>query len=1029
VSTNLHIKLLGEFCLTSDERSITGVNSERLQALLTFIVLHREAPQLRQQVAVHLWPDATDTDAKANLRRRLHELKQLIPGIDRWLRVESKTIQWIQDENCWLDVAAFETAIAASLSFSNSLALPSSPIQNLEQAATLYQGDLLPSCYDDWIEPYREKLRQHAIAGLDRLVTLLTNQGDAPTALRHAQQLQRLDPLYEPAYCHLMRLHTQDGDRASALRVYHQCMTVLREELGVNPSPTTRQIYEELLTLDHIPMSSTRLETAHPTDLPLTQTAVNPILPASELPLIGRQVEWAAIQQWMVDGQNRTHSGVLLLLGEPGIGKTRLLEELASTMQVAGGYVLWGRGFEAEMLRPYGVWVDAFQGIGATEFLDELRAIVLNADSSTPLNRERLFDRAAQFLMQLGETATVLVVLDDMQWLDETSIAFLHYIVRRLSQQHPILFACAARKQEIQMNSPAYKLIQALHRGQQIRSLELPPLDRQQILDLVQAVGCRTERNQIFTNSGGNPLFALEIARTQVTLDGTFPDTLEVLIQGRLMQLDETTRDLVPWAAALGRSFNPTILARVLDLPLPQLLKAIEQLEQHSIIRPGRTIEGEIIYDFAHDIVRQVAYQQFSEPRRRLIHIHIAQALNKVASPTTQLINDVAHHADLGSDHELAASASLMAAERCLRIFAYAEASELTQRGIRHCQYLETNVRLRLQAGLLKASVKAGVPKDRVVTLQQLIQQLIQEAAALKLKDEEAIGLEALIGLNYDHGNLSAVQQHSLRAAEQGRSASPTTSLYMLAHTGSCLAEIGRDIPRAEALLLEAQSIADRLGLEAIDIPFGLGCVRRYQGEVEDARFLLRQGWQMAQVAQDHWRECTCLTNLVMLELEVGQLALALDYCSELIHVSAQMGEGSEAPHAAALDAVIRYLLQEKNAAEPLERSRQVLKRIDSPRMLAYIQTLAAAWDLQQGNLKQAIARAEEALEAAQAVDNPSELTLAWVMVVQANYQLGNLDEAKQQIVALKTRLKGQMLSTRAQQSLAQLEQSLNQPL
>jgi DNA-binding SARP family transcriptional activator len=1029
VSTNLHIKLLGEFCLTSDGRSITGVNSERLQALLTFIVLHRDAPQLRQQVAIHLWPDAIDTDAKANLRRRLHELKQLIPDIDRWLHVEPRTLQWIHDETCWLDVAEFETAIAAAMPLHLSPTSLSSPIQALEQAANLYQGDLLPSCYDDWIEPYRERLRQHAIAGLDQLVTLLTTQRNAAAALRYAQQLQRVDPLYEPAYCHLMRLHAQEGDRASALRVYHQCITVLREELGVNPSPTTRQIYEELLTLEDIPKSPTDPEIARPANLPLQQALVNPVLPTSELPLIGRQAEWSAIQRWMVDGQNRAHRDLLLLLGEPGIGKTRLLEELASTMQASGGYVLWGRGFEAEMLRPYGVWADAFQGIGATEFLHELRALVLNADSSTTLNRERLFDMATQFLVQLGETAPVLVVLDDIQWLDETSIAFLHYIVRRLSQQHSILFACAARKQEIQRNPPAYKLVQALHRGQHIRSLELPPLDRQQILDLAQAVGCSIECDQIFTNSGGNPLFALEIARTQVTSDGTSPDTLEMLIQGRLMQLDETTRDLVPWAAALGRRFNPIILAKVLDLPLPQLLKAIEQLEQHSILRPGNMVDGETLYDFAHDIVRQVAYQQFSEPRRRLIHTHIAQALNKIASPTTQLINDVAHHADLGSDHELAASASLMAAERCLRIFAYAEAAELTQRGMQHCQYLETAPRVWVQTRLLKASVKAGVPKDRVVTLQKQLQHLIQEAATLQLKDAEAIALEALIVLNYDHGNLSAVQQHALQAAEQGRTASPTTTLYMLAHTGACLAEIGRDIPRAEALLLEAQSIADRLGLDAIDIPFGLGCVRRYQGEVEEARSLLRQGWQMAQLAQDHWRECTCLTNLVMLELETGQLALALDYGSELIHVSAQMGEGSEAPHAAALDAVTRYLLQEKNAAESLERSRQVLKRIDSPRMLAYIQTLAAAWDLQQGNLKQAIARAEEALESAQALENPSELTLAWAMVIQSQHQLGNLDQAKQQLVELKTRLQGQPLSTRAQQHLAHLEQSLDQPL
>jgi DNA-binding SARP family transcriptional activator/predicted ATPase len=1016
VSIRLHIKLFGELCLTANGLPITGVNSERLQALLAFILLHRNAPQLRQQIAVHLWADATDTDARANLRRRLHELKQLIPEADRWLRIETKTVQWIQSEDCCFDVAQFEAAIAQFKL--------SQQQQALEEAVQLYQGDLLPSCYDDWIVPYRDQLRQQAIASLDTLIPLLANQQQTHLAISYAQQLQRIDPLYEPAYCHLMRLHAQEGDRASALRVYHQCMTLLQEELGVNPSPTTCKLYEDLLTLEDAPtlLNCVAIAQSPPPISPLPATLTNPVLPASALPLIGRETEWKTIQHWITTCRNQISTDLLLLLGEPGIGKTRLLEEVAREVQSVGGYVLWGRGFEAEMLRPYGAWVDTFQAIGATEFLNELKALVLNTDSSTTLNRGRLFDMAAQFMAQLGKSAPVLVVLDDIQWLDETSIAFLHYVVRLLSDQVSILFACAARKREIETNLPAYKLIQTLHREHHIRVVEVDPLDRDQTLALAQSAGCKIDCDQIFTNSGGNPLFALEIARMQLQSSDTVPGTLEMLIQGRLCQLDETTRDLVSWAAALGRSFNPTTLAKVADYPLPRLLTAIANLEQHSIIRPGNSIDGEVSYDFAHDIVRQVAYQQFSEPRRKLIHTHIAQTLNAIASPTSRLISDVAHHADLGSDHHLAATTSLMAAERCLRVFAYAEAAELTQRGIRHCPYLADATRIRFHLGLLKLYVKSGVPKEQAIALQKEIQQLIQQASRLKLKDEEATGLEALIVLNYDHGNLNEVQQHSLHAAEQGRTASPFTTMYMLAHTGSCLAEIGRDMTRAEALLLEAQSICDRLGSETSDIPFGLGCVRRYQGQVEEARSLLRQGWEMAQIAQDHWRECTCLTNLVMLELEAEQPAIALNYCCELIHVSAQMGEGSETPHAAALYALTRYLLQEQNAADAFEQSRQMLIEIDSPRILAYIQTLAAEADLQQGKVKQAIARAEEALAAAQVVDNPSEIALAGSALIRAIHQLGNPDSAKQKWVELSAQLKGYVLSSHAQQQLSYLE-------
>lgn len=1023
MSNSLCIKLLGEFYLATDGLPLQGVNSERLQALLSFILLHRDTPQLRQQVAVHLWPGGTEADAKANLRRRLHELKQAIPDIDRWLRIEPKTIQWSMAEGYQCDVVEFERAIAQSASTSTN------QVQTLKQAADLYQGDLLPSCYDDWIVPYREQLRQQAILGLDTLVTLLSNQGDYHSAISYAYQLKRIDPLYEPAYCHLMRLHAQMGDRASALRLYHQCMTTLQSELGVNPSPTTCKLYEELLSLDAVSppptCASNALSPAVDVSNLLPEAPRGQVVPTTELPLIGREREWATIQLWRSRCLQNEYPEVLLLLGEPGIGKTRLLEELVKTVQTTDSYVLWGRGFEAEMLRPYGVWGDVFQAIGATKFLDEMRSLVLNAESTTTLNRGRLFDLGVQFIAQLTETAPVLIVLDDIQWLDETSIAFLHYVVRLLGQQKLVSFACAARKREIETNLPADRFIQTLHREHRIYTVELMPLDRSQTLTLAQAIGYDADDDRIFAGSGGNPLFTLEIVRAQVQSNHATPDTLEKLIQGRIRQLDESTRELMPWMAALGHSFNPTTLARVADLPLPRLLNAIDQLEQHGIIRPGSTIAGQVSYNFAHDIVRQVAYEQVSEPRRKLIHTHIAQTLNAIASPTSPLINDVAHHADLGSDPLLAATACWMAADHCLRVFAYPEAAELTQRGIRHCQSLSTNERIHLHLNLLKTCIKAGVPKQHVSALKQELQSLIQDAIALGLKEDESTGLEALIVLNYDHGNLGEVQRYSLRAAEQGRTASPATTMYMLAHTGACLAEIGREIPRAEALLLEAQSIGDRLGTSSIDIPFGLGCVRRFQGEIEQARELLQQGWQRAQAAQDHWRECTNLTNLVMLELETGNPLAAMHHCAELTRVAAQMGDGSEAPHAAALNAVTQYVLQEQHATEHLEQSCQHLQCIDSPRMLAYVQTIAAQWDLQQGNLDQAIARAEMALEAAQIVSNSSEIALAWSVIIQVGYQRGNRKCAQQHFADLKTKLQDQALSKQAQQRMAALEDCL----
>ncbi len=1041
----LCVKLFGEFHLADGEGTSIGINAtERLQALLAYLLLHRDAPLPRQQIAIHIWPESPETEAKANLRRRLYDLRQLLPNIDQFLQVESKTLQWNSHDTCWLDVAEFDKAIARAEQAKQSGDL-SAVTAALETAAELYQGDLFPGCYDDWIIPLREQFRRQAIQVYDALILQLAEQGDRQTAIGYAHRLLTLDPLSETAYGHLMRLFAQGGDRASALRVYHQCMTVLREELGVNPSPITCKIYEQILTLEDQPSAIDGVQTQSTTpsagsvpelDLSalerLSSSLSSSPPPPADLPLIGRETEWTVIQDWQQACQNAIGTKLLLLLGEPGIGKTRLLAELAHQVWSKSGYVLWGQGFEAEILRPYGIWIDAFRSIQADEFLSELTALLLDAQptADNTLNRGRLLDAGVAFLQQLTtQHPFVLIVIDDIQWLDEASIAFLHYAARLLSNV-PIGFACAARKQELERNLAVSKVLQVFYREQGVQRLELAPLSSAHTIELAHRISQTINGEQVFADSGGNPLFTLEVARalSQATASDPnqpFSSDLTTLIQERLLPLDDSTRQLVSWAAALGRSFNPTTLAQVANCSSPQLLAALEQLEQHGIIQTGNTIKGEVYYNFSHDIIRQVAYQQLSEPRRRLVHTHIAQALNRFLTHHPDEVVNVAYHATLGGDHELAAAASLEAAERHLRLFAYTEASEVAQQGIHHCQYLEPASQLTLHLRLLRAYVKAGVRKDQVASLEAELQQLIEQASARGLKDAEAIGLETLIMLSYDHGRLTQVQQHSLQAAERMRSASPTTTAYMLAHTGSCLAEIGRDMARAESLLLEAQTLAERVGLQTIDIPLGLGFIRRYQGNVEEARQWLEQGWKMAQIEQDHWRECTCLVNLVMLELEADHLVNALNYCHELTMVSAQMGEGSEASHTAALDAVIHYRLGTPEADRMLERSRQSLQQLESLRMLAYVQTMAAEFDLWQGNMKQAIARAEEALAAAQRVHNPSEIALAWAVIIQASLQLGNYNCAIQHWQALQQMVGKTPLSHRAYQGMQAIQAQL----
>ena len=309
----LHISLLGEFSLVYRGQSAARLSGERPIALLAYLLLHRDTAVSRQQLAFTLWPDSSDSQARANLRNLFYTLRQTLPDADAFLAADAMTLQWRSDADVVLDVAEFEAALAAA----RTAAAPADKMKHLETAVSCYKGDLLPGNYDDWIIPLREELRQSHLDALHQLITLLEQQQEYRAAARYSQRLLQQDPLDETAYVQLMRQYARGGDRAGVRRVYEACVLTLRRELDVAPGPATQAAYAELLRQE-APASV-------PEPLPVSH-AVRPLpLPVPATPFIGREAELAQIAELLADPACR----LLTIVGPGGIGKTRLALQTA----------------------------------------------------------------------------------------------------------------------------------------------------------------------------------------------------------------------------------------------------------------------------------------------------------------------------------------------------------------------------------------------------------------------------------------------------------------------------------------------------------------------------------------------------------------------------------------------------------------------------------------------------------------------------------------------------------------------------
>ena len=243
------ITLFGKFNVYHDETRLTRFDTRPVQELFGYLLLFQPQPQPRESVIETLWGDLSAGKARKKLRQTLWRLQSTLAeqtnSYGPELLIDNDWIQLVLPQNFWLDTEEFENIFNA-VNGKRISELSTSDLNKMQYAVEIYKGDLLEGWYADWCLFERERFQIMQLTLLDKLAQACELQHQYDLGLTYAMELLRHDQAYERAHYLLMRLHALSGNRTQALHQYARCLTALREELDVEPSERTKQLYEQI---------------------------------------------------------------------------------------------------------------------------------------------------------------------------------------------------------------------------------------------------------------------------------------------------------------------------------------------------------------------------------------------------------------------------------------------------------------------------------------------------------------------------------------------------------------------------------------------------------------------------------------------------------------------------------------------------------------------------------------------------------------------------------------------------------------
>jgi tRNA A-37 threonylcarbamoyl transferase component Bud32 len=439
----------------------------------------------------------------------------------------------------------------------------------------------------------------------------------------------------------------------------------------------------------------------------------------SEVQLIDRVEEMGLLRE-TVDKAVRGQGGVVFLHGEAGIGKTRLTRELGAYARLRGMQVLYGRCpalFRMDGVPPYVLWNEAikdylqvctpeqlyrvvgFYPCELSKLVPELKQKLGAIPQSLPINpehgRDRLFEAVSQFMTNISKETPLLVVLDDLQWTDQSSLLLLHYLARGAYKESLLLLG-AYRETDIGERHPLPPVLTELNRERLLRSVPLKRLSFDDVLEMIRRILEQDDVPKefcelVYEKTRGNPFFVEEVIKSlkeeeviyreenkwkiKEVSKIEFPETVKGVIRNRISRLDDECQNVLTMASFVGNDFAFEALLGVTGLEEDKLLEMMEKMLKTGLIKE-KTIREEDIYSFADIIVRDVVHEEVSRLRHKKLHSAVGFALEKVyTKKIDEHLGELAYHFLESGDRDKALDYFLKAGEKAAKIYANGEAA------------------------------------------------------------------------------------------------------------------------------------------------------------------------------------------------------------------------------------------------------------------------------------------------------------------------------------------------------------------